>query len=223
LKPQNGIESKECWGKKMKTIRSLLLDFGGVISQPQNKNHLDNMLKILNQNTSNFEDIYRKFRGNYDNGTLSGEEYWINTINHIGYRLNKNEIKELISEDIKSWMKINDKMFSFIMDVRKRVYNLSIISNMPVDLLYYMKKHLDWLEIFDELTFSCEIGVNKPDPRIFLHCIDRINVSPNECLFVDDSMENVKGAIMVGLNAIHFTSFDEFSEELARKYALTII
>jgi len=37
---------------------------------------------------------------------------------------------------------------------------------------------------------------------------------------VDDSVENVKGAIMVGLNAIHFTSFEVFSEELARKYVL---
>jgi putative hydrolase of the HAD superfamily len=207
----------------MKSIRSIILDFGGVISQPQKKYHVDNMLKIINQDPSNFMEVYRRFRGDYDKGILSGEEYWLKISNHFGCELNKIEIKELINEDIKSWININDKMFSLIMEIRKRVYNLSIISNMPADLLDYMIKHLDWLSIFDECTFSCEIGINKPDTEIYFYCIDKIGVSPNDCLFVDDSLDNVDGAKKIGMNTIHFISFEHFSEELKRNYLLSKI
>ena len=204
----------------MKTIHSIILDYGGVISLPQNKTHINNMVKILNQNPSSFMDVYRKHRYSYDIGKLTGTEYWIKTSQQFGYQPKCSEIKELIIEDIKSWTKINHRMLHFIIDVRKIIHNLSIISNMPYDILYYMKKHFNWLEFFDELTFSCEIGVNKPDPGIYEICIDRIGIHPCECLFVDDSPDNVEGAKKIGMNAIHFKSYDQFVEKLDAEYRL---
>jgi HAD superfamily hydrolase (TIGR01509 family) len=47
-------------------------------------------------------------------------------------------------------------------------------------------KHLDWLKHFDHQTYSCDIGINKPNIRIYEHCLNRLAVSPRECLFVED-------------------------------------
>ena len=116
-------------------IRSLILDFGGVISKPQNKNFVDNVSRILNQNSSNFMEVYGNYRTNYDSGRNTGEEYWSNILRHYGYPINKPIIETLIVEDIKSWTEINPELIQFISDVRKRVHNLSIISNMPEDIL----------------------------------------------------------------------------------------
>jgi len=141
-------------------------------------------------------------------------------VRHIGYPLNKQKIEALIVEDIKSWTEINPEMIQFIPDVRKRVHNLSIISNMPEDILDYIRNNSQWLDHFDELTWSCEVGVVKPDHGIYEHCLDKIGVPAHECLFVDDSIANIDGAKRCGLNAIHFKSYSQFAEELEGKYSL---
>ena len=201
-------------------IRSLILDFGGVISEPQKKNFVDNVNRIINQKPSDFMDVYRSYRKNYDNGRNTGEEYWSNILRHYGYPVNKPQIEALIVEDIKSWTEINPEMIHFISDVRKRVHNLSIISNMPEDILDYIRNNFQWLDYFDELTWSCEVGVVKPDPGIYEHCLAKIGIPAHECLFVDDSIVNVEGATRYGLNAIHFKSYSQFAEELDRNYCL---
>ena len=91
---------------------------------------------------------------------------------------------------------------------------------MPFDTLDYVKTHFQWLDYFDELTFSCEVGVNKPDSVIYDYCLGKIGVPSHECLFVDDSIANVDGAKRAGLNAVHFKSYSQFAEELEGKYRL---
>ena len=201
-------------------IRSVILDFGGVISQPQKKNFVEKAHKILKQNPSNLMKVCGNYRENFDNGRDTGEEYWSNILRHYGYPLNKSDIEALIVEDINSWIEINHEMLEFIVYVRKRIYNLSLISNMPFDTLDYVKTHFQWLDYFDVLTFSCEVGVNKPDSVIYDYCLGKIGVPSHECLFVDDSIANVDGAKRAGLNAVHFKSYSQFAEELEGKYRL---
>jgi putative hydrolase of the HAD superfamily len=199
-------------------IRSVILDFGGVISLPQKKNFANSVHEILNQKPPDFIEVYGNYRKDYDGGRDSGEEYWSNILRHYGFPVNKQIIEALIVEDIKSWTEINSEMIQFIPDARKRVHSLSIISNMPKDILEHIRNNLQWLDHFDELTFSCEVGIVKPDPGIYEHCLGKIGVPARECLFVDDSIANVDGAKRCGLNAIHFRSFSHFSEEFERKY-----
>ena len=83
-----------------------------------------------------------------------------------------------------------------------------------------MKNHFQWLELFDELIYSCEIGKNKPDKRIYEACLSRLEIPPQECLFVDDSVENVHGAMKSGMEVIHFKSFFQFRQELDKNFRL---
>ena len=165
-------------GNKMgKTkIRALILDYGGVISNPQNPDNVNNILQILSQDRSDFMDLYRNKRDNYDNGQLSGEQYWHSILQHYSLEQNDSKVTKLIQEDVKSWTQINDSMIQFIKESREKLHKLAIISNMPIDILSFMKKHFQWLEVFDELIFSCEFGKNKPDARIYEACLSRIEI-----------------------------------------------
>ena len=199
-------------------IRALVLDYGGVISNPQNSDNVNNMLQILSQDHNDFRSVYRSKRENYDNGQLSGEEYWHSILQHYGLEQNDSKVTKLIQEDIKSWTQIDDSMIQFIKESREKLYKLAIISNMTRDCLVYMKKHFQWLEFFDELIFSCEFGMNKPDASIYEACSSRIKLPPQDCLFVDDLVENLDGAIESGMNVIHFKSFLQFRQELYQNY-----
>jgi putative hydrolase of the HAD superfamily len=203
-------------------IRALVLDYGGVISKPQHPDNVNNILRILGQEDNDFRSVYRSKRANYDNGQLSGEEYWHRILQHFGLEQNDSYVTKLIQEDIKSWTQINDSMIQFIKENREKVHTLAIISNMTRDCLVYMKRHFQWLELFDELIFSCELGRNKPDSGIYVAFLNKIKIPPQECLFVDDLVENVDGAIKSGMNVIHFQSFLQFRQKLDRNYRLSL-
>jgi epoxide hydrolase-like predicted phosphatase len=57
-------------------------------------------------------------------------------------------------------------------------------------------------EMFDGVVISGEVGMNKPEPAIFLLGAERIGVPAEECVFVDDLRENCAGAEEVGMTAI---------------------
>ena len=202
-------------------ISGLLLDYGGVISQPQNPENVNNILHSLKRDYRNFQEVYQSQRAQYDNDQISGKQYWINILQHYDLDPNDFEIDRLIQEDVKSWTHLNEAMIQFITESRPKIDKLAIISNMTRDTLAFMRRHYDWLDLFDALSFSCEVGKNKPDREIYEACLCKLKICPNECLFVDDSVKNVKGALELGMAAIQFKTFSEFIQELDGKYWMT--
>jgi epoxide hydrolase-like predicted phosphatase len=57
-------------------------------------------------------------------------------------------------------------------------------------------------ELFDAVVISAEVGLRKPDREIFLLAADRIDVPPEECVFVDDLLPNAEGARAIGMEAV---------------------
>jgi putative hydrolase of the HAD superfamily len=199
-------------------IRALILDYGGVLSQPQNPENINNIIQSLRQDHADFMKVYYAQRARYDSGHISGEQYWMNVLRHYGLDPLDFQLDHLIREDVKSWTRPNESMLGFLAENRGKVHKLAIISNMINDTLVFMRKNYAWLELFDELIFSCELGKNKPGAEIYETCLKKLELSPEDCLFVDDSAENVKGAQKLGMPAIHYKGFPEFLQELDENF-----
>jgi putative hydrolase of the HAD superfamily len=72
--------------------------------------------------------------------------------------------------------------------------------------------------LFDAEVFSSAVGLSKPDPRIYLHCCERLGVEPAEAVFVGDGAnDELAGAQRVGMAAIliHRPGEDPFWPEVA--------
>jgi putative hydrolase of the HAD superfamily len=201
-------------------IRALIFDYGGVISQPQKLDAFQGILLKTGIDEHQFREIYYAHRRNYDNGQLSGSEYWHKILQFWGHETSESTINHLIQADVKSWTHINRTMIRFIESYRAEVEKLAIISNMVRDTLAYLQNHFAWLNIFDYQIYSCELGINKPDSRIYEYCLNSLNVPAQECLFVDDSEKNVRGALESGMQVIHYQSFPQFSQDFSKKYFL---
>ena len=57
-------------------------------------------------------------------------------------------------------------------------------------------------DLFHALVISTEIGAGKPDAKMYLTACEKLGVSPEECLFVDDKPGNLQGAMAVGMRAV---------------------
>ena len=73
---------------------------------------------------------------------------------------------------------------------------------------------ISFVEKFDGCVFSFQEGVVKPEPEIYQLLLKRYNLNAQECVFIDDTEANVRGAEAVGLAGIVFKSYEETVEKL---------
>ncbi len=81
-------------------------------------------------------------------------------------------------------------------------FKIGLISNADVcDRLHWAESPL--YPYFDDTIFSCDVGLVKPDPAIYLLSLERLGVRPGEALFVGDGgSSEMKGARAAGLRAV---------------------
>ncbi|MEU4835313.1 HAD family phosphatase [Streptosporangium sp. NPDC023615] len=73
-----------------------------------------------------------------------------------------------------------------------------------------------WDDVFDEVVISGEVGMRKPEPRIFEHALGRIGLAGEECVFVDDVQANIEAARELGIVGVHHRDPDLTIAELER-------
>lgn len=70
------------------------------------------------------------------------------------------------------------------------------------------------LDIFDPCILSCEVGLQKPGKEIFKLALERANLKPEECVFIDNKEENLIDPKELGFYVILFENNKKTLEEL---------
>jgi 2-haloacid dehalogenase len=80
------------------------------------------------------------------------------------------------------------------------------LSNWSAAMFPVARQRFDFLTWFEGIVISGDVGVNKPDRRIYDHLVERFGIEPAEALFIDDSPANVDAATTLGFRPILFTN-----------------
>ncbi len=106
----------------------------------------------------------------------------------------------------------------FLQKVKNSGYKVFILSNASEDFYTYFTKHFD-LDFFDGCIVSADIHIIKPDERIYRYLLGKYNLKAEECLFIDDREDNVKGAESIGIKGFLFrNNYDEIGRILYIDY-----
>jgi len=93
-------------------------------------------------------------------------------------------------------------------------YPLAALSNWSAETFPKVVDQFEFLNWFDPLVISGEIGLIKPDPEIFHYLLREISREAEECIFIDDSKANVLAAAELGFVSIHFSSSEQLQVKL---------
>lgn len=96
----------------------------------------------------------------------------------------------------------------------KGEYQTALLSNAWPNLRTAIEKEWEIDDAFDVMIISAEVGIVKPDPKIYLRALEALGVKPEASVFLDDFIENIEGAQAVGMRAIHFQNPDQALAEL---------
>ncbi len=95
-------------------------------------------------------------------------------------------------------------------------YLLYGLTNWSMEKFTLIKTKFTFCKIFDDIIVSGAVKLLKPDPAIFNLLLQKICLQPEECLLIDDSMENIETAQKLGFATLHFTSPGCLEEVLQR-------
>lgn len=108
---------------------------------------------------------------------------------------------EGVLDDWMSMLRPRRRMQTLVEQLKQRGYCVYYLSNIPEDVLDLLM-HRDFEGLFDGGVASCEVKVNKPDPRIYQALLDKYSLRASECVFIDDNLANVQAAFALGFAGI---------------------
>ena len=99
-------------------------------------------------------------------------------------------------------------------ELRKKGHGLHALTNWSAETFPIARRRFEFLNWFENIVVSGEVGLAKPDPRIFALAIERCRLDPARTVFIDDSLCNVEAGRKAGLRTLHFRNPDQLRADL---------
>lgn len=195
-------------------IKALIFDLGNVIVNLNMRKFYKKILpKSDNKQINIYKDLWEPIE-KLDKGLFSKEEFYQEAKKRFQFQDVGNE--EFFNMFNSIFDSLNYKLLDFIKKLKQdKMYKVFALSNTnPLHVEFLAKNIIDFRDYFKQVFYSYEIGMIKPDPKIFLHVLEHINYKPSECIFIDDNRKNVKVAEQIGMIGIQFRNETKFLEEI---------
>jgi putative hydrolase of the HAD superfamily len=195
-------------------LRAVIFDYGMVLSGPQDPKAQATILRITGLPPERFEPLYWADRHAYDEGKLTGLEFWQKLLRDAGLNLPKGAAEKLNDWDARMWTTQNPAMLAWQLKLKQRGLLTAILSNMGDNVLANLQREFLWIHNFDVLVWSFQHLMAKPDPAIYRLVLEKLNVRPEESLFLDDKLLNVEAAQALGMKSLQFSTIDRLRTDL---------
>lgn len=148
-----------------------------------------------------------------DEGTITEKE----AIRVISER--NAEIKDLVELAFDNWYDMLtpiENSVKLLKELKAKGYNLYYLSNFQELAYDYIIKEYEFFGLFDGGVASFAEKLMKPDKDIYEKLMERYDLKPEECLFMDDTALNIDGAENVGMKGIVFTTAEDAMDNLKK-------
>jgi glucose-1-phosphatase len=199
------------------SIRAVFFDFGGVIQRTEFQAPRQHLAQRFGMEYDDIDNIVfnSPTAKQATIGAVSVDEHWRAVARRL--KVKNSEIKAIEDEffggDVVDW-----EIVEFLRSLRPR-FKTGLISNAWSDMREYLVR-AKIADAFDHLSISAEVGVAKPEARIYLHALEQAGVKANEAVFVDDVRANIEACEQVGMQGVLFKNPQEAMSQLKKTLKL---
>jgi putative hydrolase of the HAD superfamily len=183
------------------SIRAVFFDLGGVIVRTEYQAPRQQLAERLGMEYDDLDRlVFNSETGAQASiGAITSDQHWQAVLKRLK---RPNDEIAAIRDAFFAGDIVDRTLLEFLRSLRGTC-KTGLISNAWSDLRDYITRE-KMIDAFDHITISAEVGVAKPDPKIFQIALEQAVVSPNEAVFVDDFYVNIEGCEKVGMQGIHF-------------------
>jgi putative hydrolase of the HAD superfamily len=195
-------------------IRAVIFDFGDVLVRTEDPSGQQKWEKKLGLPEGELAKVV--FESEVADRSMIGQATETDVWRSVAttFCLNTEQLLELQLDFWSGWQ-LDADLVDFLRNLRPG-YKTAILSNAWPGTREVFTERLKLDQAVDEMIISAEEGVAKPDPRIYQIAISRLEVQPEESVFVDDLAENVQGAQAFGMQGIQFKSTQQAIADVKR-------
>ena len=183
-------------------IRNILFDMGNVLIRFDREFFMERLGLSPEDRKLLMREVFLSVEWvQMDRGTIREEDAVRQVCSRIPERLHDAAFK-LISMWDRPILPI-EGMYELVRELKEKGYGIYLLSNAS------LRQHEYWprvpgSELFDGTIISADEKVMKPHPDYYLRALDRFDLIPGECVFVDDVPGNIEGALFCGIPGIVF-------------------
>jgi HAD superfamily hydrolase (TIGR01509 family) len=145
----------------------------------------------------------------YDAAQLSKQEFLGKIRSLTGHE------PTFVEQLLDSEMEKNVPLLYYIKTLKQK-YKIGLLSNIATNWVRDSFLTKDEQELFDDMIFSFEVGVAKPNPKIFLLACEHFGITPEEAVIIDDSQGHLAGAAQIGMHTIWYQNFGDMKAKLEK-------
>lgn len=183
------------------TVKAVFFDLGGVILRTEFQAPRQHLAESFGMD---YDDIDKIVFGGSSSarasvGEITEDEHWRNVMKIL--KLPAGEY-ERVRDEFFAGDVIDREILDFLRSIKRKV-RTGLISNAWSGLRSYIARE-KFDDAFHHMIISAEVGVAKPDARIYHIALEQAQVEAKEAVFVDDVLENIEACEKVGMKGVHF-------------------
>ena len=191
---------------------AIIFDLGQVLIPFDYQNFINSLNQLEAGLGERFINLYKEnyhIHRDFEKGKISEEDF-------ISTMLNWTENKISAEEFCRDWSNIfslNEDVIG-LLPILKEKYKLYLLSNTNSIHKRYGYQHYQFLNLFDKLFLSHEVGFVKPEKEIYQEIVKYSSIPAEELIFIDDIKEYVEAAKELGWDGIQFVGYQNLLDEL---------
>lgn len=204
-------------------IKNIVLDFGGVLIDIDYHATINAFQEL---GIENFEALYSQAQqedlfNKFETGKISSQYFINQLLDKIGKGISPNEVVKAWNAMLGDVHRENIEAVETIKANGYRVYLLSNTNDIHIQVAFDRWKKLpvtQAYDLFNHIFLSQEVGMRKPDDEIFQLVLNELSASPEEVLFVDDSIQHIETANRMGIQTHLLEDINSLSSFLLAKF-----
>ena len=188
-------------------IQAVIYDMGGVFLRTNDQAQRTALAKNYGLTRHQLEDLVF----NTDSaiqatiGKISQEEHWVSVCNSLNI---PEEKRQKFQEEFWRGDTLDHELIEFLGSLRPE-HRTGLLSNAWTGTREMLSVKYHCRNVFDVAVFSYEVHLAKPDKAIYEYILSRLDVVPEETIFLDDNEQNIISACEMGIRGIRFLNHDQ--------------
>lgn len=192
-------------------IMAVMFDLGGVYFEDGTKKFVAKLSPLVNKNKEELLNFFRTGKSiDYRKNIISGDEFFTWTSKELGSNVTPRDLNIMWVSEYTEMAGIRD----LILSLKNGGIKVTILSDNVPERVKYLQEKYQFLDLFDDVVLSYEVNLIKDSSEMFELALSRLNLKPNEVIFVDDKQEKLDIAKELGINTVLFKSVNDLKEDL---------
>lgn len=195
------------------SIRAVFFDFGGVIQRTEYQAPRQHLAERFGMDYDDIDKLVfaSESARRASVGEITEDVHWSNVLT----RLKRPDSEmQIVKDEFFGGDVVDHGLVEFIRSLRGK-FHTGLISNAWSGMRAHLERE-KFIELFDTVVISAEVGVMKPEARIYSIALDQAGVKGEAAVFVDDVQVNIDACQQLGMKGILFKDTQKATEELKK-------